>query len=47
LIERAVAAGGAHTIKFTEACLREHALHPQPVYLVAARDVVVRVGGAF
>jgi hypothetical protein len=47
LIERAVAAGGAHTIKLTEACLREHALHPKPVYLVAARDVVGRVGGAF
>src|SRR5262249_61837834 len=24
LIDRAVAAGGAHTIKFTEACLREY-----------------------
>jgi hypothetical protein len=44
LIDRAVAAGGAHTIKFTEACLREYALHPQPVYLVAARDAVERVG---
>jgi hypothetical protein len=47
VIDRAVAAGGAHTIKFTEACLREYALHPQAVYLVAARDVVERVGGAF
>jgi len=44
LIERAVAAGGAHTIKFTEACLREYALNPQPVYLVAARDAAERVG---
>jgi hypothetical protein len=33
--------------KFTEACLREYVLHPQAVYLVAARDVVERVGGAF
>jgi len=45
LIDRAVAAGGAHTIKFTEACLREYALNPKPVYLVAARDAAERVGG--
>jgi Questin oxidase-like len=44
LIDRAVAAVGAHTIKFTEACLREYALNPQPVYLVAARDAAERVG---
>ncbi|HSF32142.1 MAG TPA: questin oxidase family protein [Candidatus Tectomicrobia bacterium] len=44
LIDRAVAAGGAHTIKFTEACLREYALNPQPVYLAAARDAADRVG---
>jgi hypothetical protein len=44
LIDRAVAAGGAHTIKFTEACLREYALNPQPAYLVAARDAAERVG---
>jgi hypothetical protein len=47
LIDRAVAAGGAHTIKLAEACLREYALQPKAVYLVAARDVVARVGGAF
>jgi hypothetical protein len=44
LIDRAVAAGGAHTIKFTEACLREYAPHPKPVYLVAAHDAAERVG---
>jgi Questin oxidase-like len=44
LIDRAVAAGGAHTIKFTEACLREYALNPRPVYLLAARDAADRVG---
>jgi hypothetical protein len=44
LIDRAVAAGGAHTIKFTEACLREYALNSHPVYLVAARDAADRVG---
>jgi len=44
LIDRAVAARGAHTIKFTEACLREYALHPKPVYLLAAVDAAERVG---
>ena len=44
LIDRAIAAEGAHTIKFTEACLREYAINPKPVYLVAARDVAERVG---
>ena len=44
LIDRAVAAGGAHSIKFTETCLREYALNPSPVYLAAALDVSERVG---
>jgi Questin oxidase-like len=44
LIDRAIAAGGAHSIKFTEACLREYAIDPKAVYLVAARDVAERVG---
>jgi hypothetical protein len=44
LMDRAVAAGGAHTIKFTEACLREYALNPAPVYLLAAYDAAERVG---
>ena len=44
LIDRAVAAGGAHTIKFTEACLREYAINPCPVYLAAAWDATERVG---
>ena len=44
LIDRAVSAGGPHSIKFTEACLRENDLNPNPVYLVAARDAAERVG---
>jgi Questin oxidase-like len=44
LIDRAIVAGGAHTIKFTEACLREYALNPQPVYLAAAYDAAQRLG---
>jgi hypothetical protein len=45
LIDRPMAAGGAHTIKLTEACLRKYAIHPHPVYLVAARDSAERVEG--
>ena len=44
LIDRAVVAGGAHSIKFTEACLREYGLNPKPVYLMAAKDAAERVG---
>ena len=46
LIDRAVAAGGEHSIKFTEVCLREYALNPNPVYLTAAYDVAERIGGS-
>lgn len=42
LIDRAVANGDEHAIKFTEACLREYALNPKPVYLLAARREVDR-----
>lgn len=42
LIDRAVASGDEHAIKLTEACLREYALNPRPVYLRAARDAVER-----
>jgi len=45
LIDRAVASGDEHAIKFTEACLREHALNPKPIYLAAAADAVERLGG--
>jgi hypothetical protein len=43
LVDRAVATADEHAIKFTEACLREHALNPKPVYLAAARDAVSRL----
>ncbi len=45
LIDAAVNSGAAHAIKFTEACLREHALNPQPVYLAAAKDAIGRLDG--
>jgi hypothetical protein len=35
----------AHAIKFTEACLHEYRLNPDPVYLVAAVDATRRLGG--
>jgi hypothetical protein len=44
LIDRAVATEDEHAIKFTESCLREYALNPKPIYLVAARDAVGRFG---
>ena len=43
LIDRAIASGDEHAIKFTEACLREYARNPKPVYLHAARDGVSRL----
>ncbi len=45
LIDRAVATGDEHAIKFTEACLREHALNPQAVFLAAAAHAVGALGG--
>jgi hypothetical protein len=43
VIDCAVATGDEHAIKFTEACLREHALNPKPVYLAAAWDAAQRL----
>lgn len=43
LIERAVASQEEHAIKFTEACLREYALNPKPIYLQAAQDALRRL----
>lgn len=45
LIDRAVASGDEHAIKFTEACLREHVLNSRPVYLAAARHASGVLGG--
>ena len=43
LIDRALATGDEHAIKYSEACLRENALRPDPVYLTAVRTVVERM----
>jgi hypothetical protein len=40
LIDLAIANGDEHAIKFTEACLREHELHPSSAYLAAARHAI-------
>jgi hypothetical protein len=40
VIARAVEHRDPHAVKFTEACAREHALRPDPVYARAARHVV-------
>lgn len=43
LVDMAVANGDDHAIKFTETCLREHALRPSPVYLAAIRHALERL----
>jgi hypothetical protein len=43
LVDASVATGDEHAIKFTEACLREHAVSPDRVYLAAARDATSRL----
>lgn len=43
LVDRAVAVGGAHAIKFAQACLAEYALHPDPVFHACLEDMVVRM----
>src|SRR5262249_28860437 len=45
LVDQAVASGDEHAIKFTEACLREHALLSRPVFLEAPRDATARLRG--
>jgi hypothetical protein len=40
LIERAIACGDEHAIKFTEVCLREHALNPEPAFFAAADHAI-------
>jgi hypothetical protein len=45
LIDRAVATQDEHAIKFTEACLREYALNPKPIYLQAADEATERLDG--
>jgi hypothetical protein len=43
LIDQAVSARDEHAIKFTEACLREHARSGDAAFITAARDVVGRL----
>ncbi len=43
LVDRAVATGDEHAIKFTEACLREYTLNADPIYLMAATDAAGRL----
>ena len=40
LIDRAIVCGDEHAIKFTEVCLREHALKPDPAFLAAAAHAI-------
>lgn len=43
LFDEALACPDEHGIKVLEACLREYALNPSPVYLVAARETTRRL----
>jgi hypothetical protein len=45
LIERALANGDEHVIKFTEAALYRHALAPSPVYPAAIANMLEMIGG--
>ena len=40
LVDMAIAHGDDHAIKFTEACLREHAIAPSNAYLAATRQAI-------
>jgi hypothetical protein len=44
LIERALANGDEHVIKFAEACLARHALAPSPAYPAAVAQVLTLIG---
>ncbi len=44
LIDRCVFSGDEHAIKYTEACLREYTLNPDPAFLVGPLDVSSRYG---
>ncbi len=45
LVERAIACGDEHAIKFTEVCIREHALNPDSVFLAAADHAIRMLSG--
>lgn len=44
IIDGALASQDEHAVKFAEACLREEALRPAPVFRAAAHDAIARLG---
>ena len=46
IIDRAIECGDEHAIKFTEVCLREHALKPDPAFLAAAGHAIRMLSAA-
>jgi|SRR5208282_881486 len=46
LIQRAIACGDEHAIKFTEVCLREHAFNPDPAFFAAAEHAIHMLSAA-
>lgn len=43
LVRRAVEVGGAHAIKFAQACVSEFSLQPDPIFHAALKDMVERM----
>ncbi len=43
LVDRAIEVGGAHAIKFTQACLAEYENQPDPLFPAALADMVIRM----
>ena len=43
LVERAIANGGPHAIKFAQACVAEHGIQADPLFPAALRDAVGRM----
>ena len=43
IVERSIETDDPHALKFTEACIREYRLNPQPVYMAAAEDWAARL----
>ena len=44
IIDGALASHDEHAVKFAEACLREEAIRPSPLFRAAAQDAIARLG---
>jgi hypothetical protein len=46
LVDRAITCGDEHAIKFTEVCVREYALNPNPAFIAAAEHATAMLSRA-